>query len=143
MKIAIGSDHAGFSLKEELAGLLKSMGHDVQDVGAFSEERTDYPDFAKKVAESVAARRVDRGVLVCGSGIGMCMAANRIHGVRAAVLREEIDAKLSREHNDANLACLGGRITGFDKAERLLEVFLSTPFEGGRHAPRIQKLDRP
>lgn len=142
MKIAIGSDHAGFVLKESLKEFLRSKGHEPLDFGCPSEERCDYPDFAGKVAGSVAEGKVACGVLVCGSGIGMCMTANRVRGVRAAVLRVEEDARLSRAHNDANIACLGGRLTSPQEAQRLLDLFFSTPFEGGRHAPRIQKIER-
>lgn len=141
MKIAIGADHAGFPLKEDLKNFLAKEGHEIIDFGTDSEERTDYPDYAQKVAHAVADKKAERGVLVCGSGIGMCMSANRIKGVRAAVLRIEEDAKLSREHNDANVACLGGRISDPAKARSLLEIFLKTSFEGGRHLQRIQKID--
>lgn len=142
MKIALGSDHAGFALKEGLKKYLRTQGHEVQDVGCPSEERCDYPDYAQKVARAVAQKEAERGVLVCGSGIGMCMSANKVKGIRAAVLRIEADAKLSREHNDANVACLGGRITQPDEAQKLLKVFLSTPFEGGRHTGRLAKLEK-
>lgn len=142
MKIAIGSDHAGFSLKESLKTFLKQKGYEVIDCGATSAERSDYPDYAAKVAKMVSKEGVEKGVLVCGSGIGMCMVANRYQGVRAAVLRLSEDAKLSREHNDANIACLGGRLTEAPQAESLLEIFLSTPFEGGRHVGRIKKIEK-
>lgn len=142
MKIIIGADHAGFHLKEELKKYLKSKGHAVIDVGCNSEERCDYPDYAAQVAKAVAKGSSERGVLVCGSGIGMCMSANRVAGVRAAVLRIPEDAHLSREHNDANVACLGGRINLPDQAKNLLEIFLATPFEGGRHTARIQKIEK-
>lgn len=143
MKIAIGADHAGFKLKEELKTFLQSRGHEVSDFGCHSEERCDYPDYAQKVAGAVAGGRTERGVLVCGSGIGMCMAANRVAGVRAAVLRLPEEARLSREHNDANIACLGGRINPPDQAKSLLEIFLATKFEGGRHVGRIAKIEKP
>lgn len=142
MKIAVGADHAGFKLKEELKGYLKSKGHELIDVGCNSEERCDYPDYAAQVAKAVAGGKAERGVLVCGSGIGMCMTANRVAGVRAAVLRLPEDAKLSREHNDANIACLGGRINPPDQAKSLLEIFLNTAFEGGRHVGRIKKMEK-
>ena len=141
MKLAIGSDHAGFSLKEALKTFLKSRGHSVTDLGCPDAERCDYPDYAQKVAQSVSEGTVDRGVLVCGSGIGMCMAANRLPKVRATVLRSFDDARLSREHNDANVACFGARLTKELEAYSLLETFLTTPFEGGRHTPRIAKID--
>lgn len=140
MQIAIASDHAGFSLKEEIRTLLEKKGYEVTDFGAHSEERTDYPDFARLVAHAVSSGKAERGVLICGTGIGMCMAANRVLRVRAAVLRDNNDATISREHNDANIACLGGRITKPEKAAELLEIFLTTPFEGGRHQKRVEKL---
>lgn len=141
MKIAIAADHAGYAQKESLKKHLEGMGHIVIDCGAFSDERSDYPDFGAKAARMVAGGNVDRGVAVCGSGIGMCMAANRFKGVRAAVLRDENEAKLSREHNDANVACFGSRLTDLEKIKKITEVFLATPFEGGRHKPRVDKID--
>ncbi|MBI4124749.1 MAG: ribose 5-phosphate isomerase B [Deltaproteobacteria bacterium] len=141
MKIAVGSDHAGFSLKESLKKYLTAQGHEVKDVGCPSEERCDYPDYAKQVARAVSTKEAERGVLICGSGIGMCMSANKVKGIRAAVLRIEEDARLSRQHNDANVACLGGRLTQPQEAKKLLAVFLKTPFEGGRHIPRIKKIE--
>lgn len=142
MKIALASDHAGFQLKENLKSYLQSKGHAVTDFGCDSEERVDYPDFAQKAARAVAEGKAERGVLVCGSGIGICMAANKIKGIRAAVLRIEDDAKLSREHNDANVACLGGRLTKPKEAQQFLDIFLDTPFEGGRHVARIEKMSK-
>lgn len=141
MKIVIGSDHAGFALKEDLKKFLKSHGHAIDDIGSTSEERSDYPDFAAAVAKKLASGGAERGVLVCGSGIGVCMTANRFPKVRAAVLRIIEDAKLSRQHNDANVACFGGRLTEKKEAEKLLEIFLTTEFEGGRHVGRINKID--
>lgn len=140
-KIAIGADHAGFELKEHVKSYLQSKGYEVLDFGTSSKERSDYPDFASKAAKAVAEGKADRGVLVCGSGIGMCMVANKVKGVRAAVLRSFDDARLSREHNDANVACLGGRISATHQAESLLETFLNTAFEGGRHSARVQKIE--
>ena len=140
MKIAIASDHAGFSLKEKLVSYLQSLGGEVLDLGPVSDSTVDYPDFAAKVAQSIKTGNVERGILVCGSGIGMCMAANRFSNVRAAVLRSEEDAKMSRLHNDANVACLGGRVTGESEAKKFLKVFLETPFEGGRHVRRVEKI---
>lgn len=142
MKIALASDHAGFQLKENLKSYLQAKGHAVIDCGCDSEERTDYPDYGFKAAKVVAEGKAERGVLVCGSGIGICMAANRIKKIRAAVLRIEEDAKLSRQHNDANVACLGGRLTKPDEAKKFLDVFLNTPFEGGRHTARLAKLEK-
>lgn len=141
MRIAIGSDHAGFELKEKLKMCLSKMGHEIIDLGAASDSRSDYPDFAKEVAELVSSGNSKVGVLVCGSGIGMCMTANRFKGVRAVVLRDENDAEMSRRHNDANIACVGARVTEEMHALRLIEIFLNTPFDGGRHASRVAKID--
>lgn len=136
--IAIGSDHAGFSLKEHLKKnfpKIKWIDH-----GTRSAERTDYPDYAWKVGEDVAQGRVNEGVLVCGSGIGMCIAANKIAGVRAAVVESETTARLSREHNNANILCLGSRILTPEYAKSVLKAWLDASFEGGRHEARIQKI---
>lgn len=140
-KIAIGADHAGFELKEHVKSYLQSKGHEVIDVGCPSKERCDYPDYGSKAAKAVAEGKADRGVLVCGSGIGMCIVANKVPGIRAAVLRSFDDARLSREHNDANVACLGGRISATHQAESLLETFLNTHFEAGRHTSRVKKIE--
>lgn len=142
MRIAIGSDHAGFALKEVVKRHLVSQGHEVEDVGTHSEERCDYPIFAASVATAVDAGKAERGVLVCGSGIGMCMAANRFPQVRAAVLHDEYDAMMARGHNDANVACMGARKTAPVMATRLLDLFLTTPFEGGRHQERVALLEK-
>ena len=141
MKIAIGSDHAGFSLKEVLKEHLTQQGHEIVDVGAYSDASVDYPDYAKQVALLVSDKTAEYGELVCGTGIGMCIAANRASRVRAVVIRDDHDAKMSRLHNDANVACFGGRITAAVNAVRLIDMFLSTKFEGGRHTGRVEKLD--
>lgn len=141
MKIAVGSDHAGFKLKEIIRRYLEEKGHEVKDVGTFSEESVHYPEFAFRVAKLVSRGEVDRGVLVCGSGIGMCMAANRVRGVRAVNATEPYGAKMSRRHNDANVLCLGERFIGRDMALEILDVWLSEPFEGGRHTLRVQMMD--
>lgn len=140
MRIVIGSDHAGFDLKEALRQWLHDAGHEVIDVGTDSDASCDYPVFGAAVAREVAAGDADRGVAVCGSGIGICMAANKIPGVRAAVLRTVEDAEMSRRHNDANVACFGGRVTAIAEAERALGIFLNTDFEGERHARRVDLL---
>jgi len=140
MRIAVGSDHAGFELKESLKEKLLGGGHDVLDLGTDSAERVDYPEYAAKVGGAVASGEAERGVLVCGSGIGMCMGANRFPGVRAAVLQDEYDAEMSRLHNDANVACLGARKLDADRARELVELFLKSKFEGGRHEGRVKKL---
>jgi ribose 5-phosphate isomerase B len=140
MKIAIGADHAGFRVKEELKARLAALGHEVADVGTASEESVDYPDFARRVAEAVAGKLAERGVLVCGTGIGMSMAANRVGGVRAAVVTDEMTTEMSRRHNDANVFCAGARVLAAEKIARLLELWLATPFDGGRHQRRVEKM---
>lgn len=141
MKIAVGSDHAGFRLKGIIRDYLKKEGYEVEDVGTFSEESVHYPEFAFRVAKLVADGKADRGILVCGSGIGMCMAANRVKGIRAVHASEPYSAKMSRRHNDSNVLCLGERFIGQDMAMEILRVWLSEPFEGGRHEIRVQMMD--
>lgn len=141
MKIAVGSDHAGFRLKGIIRDYLKKEGYEVEDVGTFSEESVHYPVFAFRVAKLVADGKADRGILVCGSGIGMCMAANRVKGIRAVHASEPYSAKMSRRHNDSNVLCLGERFIGQDMAMEILRVWLSEPFEGGRHEIRVQMMD--
>ncbi len=136
-KIAIGADHAGFRLKEFVKKLLKEKGFEVLDVGTHSEERCHYPIFAKAVAEKVSRGEVERGILICGSGIGMSIVANKFKGVRAALCHNIYSAKYSRLHNDSNILCLGGRVTGEDLTREIVETWLSTPFEGGRHSERL------
>lgn len=138
--VAIGSDHAGFRLKTALAGHLMQIGYQVIDVGPNSDERTDYPRFGAAVARLVASGEAERGVLVCGSGQGVCMAANKVPGVRAGVVRDGNDAQMIRRHNDANIACFGERVTDTSTAIAALEVFLQTDFEGGRHQARVEQL---
>ena len=142
MKIAVASDHAGFTQKEMLKKHLEQLGHAIADCGTSSEERCDYPDFGSKAARLVSEGKAERGIFVCGSGIGMCMVANRYKGVRAAVLRDENDAILSREHNDANVACFGSRVTSIETIKNLTDIFLKTPFAAGRHKTRIEKIDK-
>ena len=141
MKIAVASDHAGFELKSVLSSWLLEMGHEVHDVGVFTQERADYPEFGAELGRLVAAGEAEIGVAVCGSGQGICMAANKIHGIRAAVIRTVEDAQLSRAHNDANVACFGERVSDPTTAQEALAVFLSTTFEGGRHATRVDQLN--
>lgn len=141
--LAIASDHAGFALKEQLKSALTRMHVAFEDLGTDSETSTDYPDFAHALARGIAAGRYARGVLVCGSGVGMSMAANRHRSVRAALCTETFAARMARLHNDANVLCMGARIVGPGLAEAILQVFLETGFEGGRHARRISKLDDP
>jgi ribose 5-phosphate isomerase B len=140
MKIAIGADHAGFELKEKLKQKLAGEGHEVADLGADNSESSDYPDYAQRVAREVGEGRADRGILVCGTGVGMAMAANKIAGVRAAPLWSEEEARLAREHNDSNVATFGARLIGYTSAAELLDVFLKTEFSGGRHARRVAKI---
>jgi len=138
-KIAIASDHAGYDLKVQLKPELEKLGFEVLDLGTDGPASVDYPDFALKMAEALKAGTVARGVLVCGSGIGISMAANRHKHVRAALCHDHLTAKLSRQHNNANVLCLGGRTTGPDVAKDCLRVFLETEFEGGRHQNRVAK----
>lgn len=141
MRVVIGSDHAGFQLKEALKAWLLDSGHDVEDVGTHSDERVDYPVFGEQVARTVIKGGAERGVVVCGSGQGICMAANKVHGIRAGVIRDTQDAEMTRRHNDANVACFGERVTKPADAIEALEVFLTTDFEGGRHEQRVRQLD--
>lgn len=138
--IAIASDHAGVALKESLKNQLMSHGLVPEDMGAHTKDSVDYPDFAKRVCEWVVKEAGRRAVLICGSGIGMSMAANRILGIRAALCRSVEDAELSRKHNNANVLCLGERMTPAVTAQEILQVFLTTEFEGGRHQARVEKL---
>ena len=140
-KIAIGSDHAGFRLKEFVKKLLQEKGFEVIDVGTYSEERCHYPVYAKKVAQMVSSGEVERGILICGSGIGMSIVANKFKNVRAALCHNIYSAKFSRLHNDSNILCLGGRVTGEDLTREIVKVWLNTPFEGGRHSERLQIIE--
>lgn len=142
MRIAVGSDHAGFPLKAALAGWLKDLGHEVMDLGTHTTDSVDYPLIGFEVASRVAQGHAERGVLVCGSGIGVSIAANRVTGARAALVQEPLSARLAREHNDANVVCMGSRLIGEEMAREILKVFLGTPFEGGRHQRRIDQLDQ-
>ena len=137
MKIAIGCDHGGISLKAEIVSLLQEMGHTVDDKGCFSTESVDYPDFAKAVCLQVQNGSCERGILICGTGVGMSMAANRFEGIRAALGNELFTARMSREHNDANVLCLGARVIGPGLAVEIVRVWVSTEFAGGRHQRRI------
>ena len=140
MKIAIGADHAGFEIKNQLREALSAAGHEVRDFGTASESSTDYPDYASQVGHAVSSGAADRGILVCASGIGMAIAANKIHGVRAAVASRTEEVDLMRRHNDANVLALGARFIDPGAAAGLARVFLETPFEGGRHARRVDKI---
>jgi ribose 5-phosphate isomerase B len=140
--IAVASDHAGFDLKELLKRDLQDAGHDVLDLGTNSTASVDYPDFGKAMADAIASGRAGRGVLVCGTGIGISIAANRNPKVRAAVIHDVTSARLSREHNDANVIAFGQRLIGTEVAREALKIFLATTFEGGRHAARVAKLSK-
>ncbi len=139
--LLIAADHAGFELKEALKGSLDRRGVPYRDLGTLSTESVDYPDFAHRLADAISRGEAERGLLVCGSGQGMAMAANRHHGVRAALALDEESARLSREHNDANVLSLGARLTSAERAERILDAFLDTPFAGGRHERRVSKIE--
>jgi ribose 5-phosphate isomerase B len=138
--VALGADHAGFPLKEDLKAWLIGHGYDVVDFGTQSAESVDYPDYATAVGSAVVVGKAGRGVLVCGTGIGMAMAANKLPGVRAAACSDAFTARMSREHNDANVLALGARITGRDAAIEILETWLRAEFAGGRHARRVEKI---
>lgn len=140
--VAVGSDHAGFALKQELAAHLSTRGIQVLDLGAHSADRVDYPDFGAAVGRAVVDGRADLGVAVCGSGLGICMAANKVPGVRAATVHDVTSARLTRQHNDANVICLGERFVGPAVALDAVDAWLDATFEGGRHRGRIDKLDR-
>jgi ribose 5-phosphate isomerase B len=138
--IALGADHAGWQLKEEIKAWLLERNVELLDFGTHSPDAVDYPDYAAQVAEAVAAGKAERGVLVCGTGIGMAMAANKVPGVRAAFCPDLFTARMSREHNDANVLALGGRLTGRELALEIMEMWLRAAFQGGRHARRVGKL---
>ncbi len=141
MRIAIGSDHAGFDYKEMIKEYLGEKGFEVIDKGTFSKERTDYPLFAEKVAKAVSEGEVERGILICGTGIGMSITANKVKGVRAALCTNDFMAKMARKHNDSNLLCLGQRVIGTDHALSIVDTFFSTDFEGGRHEQRVHLIE--
>lgn len=140
MKIAIGADHAGFELKEFLFQIVKEMGHEVIDMGTDSNYSVDYPDYAEAVSRAVSEGKVDRGILICGTGIGMSIVANKFRNVRAALCNDLYTARMSRLHNDANVLAIGGRIVGKDLAREIVNVWINTPFEGGRHCGRVEKI---
>jgi ribose 5-phosphate isomerase B len=141
MRIAVGADHAGFTLKQAIVARLRVAGHDITDLGTHSVDRVDYPDFGAAVGRSVAAGETEFGVCVCGSGIGIAIAANKVAGVRAATVHDVTSAHLAREHNDANVVCIGERLVGPAVALEAVDAFLAATFEGGRHAARVAKVD--
>lgn len=140
MKIAIGSDHAGFVLKQQVADALRAKGHQVQDFGTDSEESVDYPDFSEPPAREVAVGAAERAVLVCGSGVGVAIVANKVDGVRAVNAHDTEEAEMSRRHNDANVLTLSGKRLNAEQAEAIVDAFLQTQFEGGRHERRVHKI---
>jgi ribose 5-phosphate isomerase B len=140
MRIAIGADHAGVQLKAVIADHLRSAGHEVADLGTHGTDRVDYPDYGAAVGRAVVAGRADLGVAVCGSGVGIAIAANKVPGVRAGTVHDVTSARLSREHNDANVCCLGERFTGVQVALDAVDAFVAAPFAGGRHAGRVSKI---
>jgi ribose 5-phosphate isomerase B len=140
MRIAVGSDHRGYSIRTKLIELLHRLGHVTVDVGSNSPEPVDYPDIASRVASLVSRGEVERGILICGTGLGMCIAANKFPGVRAAPCHDDLTAEMSRRHNDLNVLCLSADLLGERLIDRMVELWLNTPFEGGRHARRVDKI---
>lgn len=140
MKIGIGCDHAGVKFKEQIKEFVKSMGIEVEDFGAYTTDRVDYPDIAKEVCKSVTSGACDKGILICGTGIGMSMAANKIKGIRAALCSDTYSARMTREHNDANVMAMGARVIGIDLACDIVKAFLTAEYAGGRHETRVAKM---
>lgn len=140
MRIAIGSDHAGYDLKCAIINYLQRKNMEVYDVGAFNKDSVDYPDYALQVCQILNRKNSDLGILICYTGIGMSIAANKVKGIRAALVTTEENAKLTREHNDANILCLGAKDVDFEKAKKIIDVFLTTQFAGGRHLQRVTKV---
>ncbi|GAA5422102.1 ribose 5-phosphate isomerase B [Tetragenococcus halophilus] len=141
MKLAIGSDHVGWELKQEISDYIQSLGHETVDFGAYSSERTDYPKYGKKVAEEVASGQFDGGVLICGTGVGISISANKVKGIRAVVCSEPYTAKLSKQHNNTNIVAFGSRVVGVDLAKMIVKEWLEASYEGGRHAKRVDMID--
>ncbi len=141
MKFFVATDHAGIDLKDATVEMLRAKGHEVEDIGPFTKDRVDYPDYAVKVCEKVLENAGTQGILICGSGIGMSMAANRFHGIRAALCHDAYTAQMARAHNDANVLCFGERIVGLGVAESIIDAWLSSSFEGGRHCGRVEKIE--
>ena len=138
----LGSDHAGFYLKEDLKAFVQSLGHEVEDYGVYTDESSDYPDVALRVAEDVVRGKGERGILICGTGVGMSIAANKVRGIRAALCHDVFSARASREHNNANILAMGERVIGKGLAREIVRVWLETDFQGGRHARRVEKIER-
>lgn len=142
MKIAIGSDHVGIELKPIIIDYLKELGHEVEDFGTYSSERTDYPIYGKKVAEEVVSGNFDCGILICGTGVGISIAANKVKGIRAVVCSEPYSAKLSKEHNNTNILAFGSRVVGSELAKMIVKEWLDAKFEGGRHENRVKMISQ-
>ncbi|MEC6748974.1 ribose 5-phosphate isomerase B [Marinilactibacillus sp. XAAS-LB27] len=140
MKIAIGSDHVGFELKPAILEYLTELGYTIEDFGAYSGDRVDYPDYSKKVAEAVLSEEFDRGILICGTGVGISIAANKFKGIRAVVCSEPYSAKLSKEHNNTNILAFGSRVVGPELAKMIVKEWLDSKYEGGRHSKRVEKI---
>lgn len=140
MRIGIGCDHAGVKFKEQIKDFIKSMGHEVEDFGTYTTDRVDYPDIAKEVCNGVISGSCEKGILICGTGIGMSMAANKIKGIRAALCSDTYSARMTREHNDANVMALGARVIGIDLACDIVKAFLTAEYAGGRHEARVAKM---
>lgn len=140
MKIAVANDHRGIEAKEQIKAIVSELGHTCLDLGTNNDGPADYPDLAYIAASSVATKTADRAILVCGTGIGMCIAANKVHGVRAALCYDELNARVSRQHNDSNVLCLSGDLLGSQVLRKIVEVWLSTEFAGGRHQRRVNKI---
>jgi len=141
MQIGLACDHGGFELKEELKAFLKSLGVEPMDMGTFTEDSVDYPDFGIPVAEKISRGELERGILICGTGIGMSIVANKFRGVRAALVNDLYSSRFSREHTDANVLVIGGRMVGKDLAKEIVRIWLQTPFAGGRHKRRLEKIE--
>lgn len=140
MKIAIGSDHVGYDMKSEIIEYLQEKGYEIEDFGAHSDEKTDYPIYGKLVAEAVASKQCDLGILICGTGVGISIAANKVDNIRAVVCSEPYSARLSRQHNNANILAFGARVVGLELAKMIVDEFLTTEFEGGRHQRRVDMI---
>ncbi len=140
MKFAVASDHRGVGVKARICEQLRNAGHDVVDLGPVTEDSVDYPDYAAKVSAGISDASFDRGILICGTGMGMCIAANKYRGVRAALCHDEVTAEMSRRHNDANVLCMSADLMGEPVMTRIVEIWSATEFEGGRHARRLQKI---
>ena len=141
MKISIGCDHGGYALKEHIKSYLEGKGYELLDCGTYSTESCDYPDFGRAAAQAVADGECERGIVICTTGIGISIAANKVRGVRCALCSEPLSAEMTRRHNDANMLAMGAGLTGKNMAERIVDVFLATEFEGGRHQRRVDRLE--